>query len=277
MGISSSYIPLKSPIQSLLYKPSLLYPMPIKPMKPPLRLCLSLLTACGLVSGSAAAEAHLMVLFEPPNDEKVNDSRGGASRPADTKCNHDDAYDVPLTALIPQSGIGLTVAPHPTLLVYVPPTTAPQAHLTLRDDSQSGVYQSRIPLSQTGGIVQITLPADSPELAVGQTYHWSLALLCQPTQTDLPIAKGQIRRIEPSVDFAVAVTEAPSLLSQAEVYGRSGVWHDMLTTLVTLQQTQPENSVPESNWAEVLQAENLGAIANMPLLDSDEHNDEQAL
>ncbi|MEM7062735.1 MAG: DUF928 domain-containing protein [Cyanobacteria bacterium P01_B01_bin.77] len=231
-----------------------------------LRLYLPLLTALALVVGSATADAQLMVLFEPPTDEKVDNSRGGASRPADTKCSHDDAYDVPMTALIPQSGLGLTVNSHPILLVYVPPTTSPQAHLTLRDDHQRGLYQRRIQIPQTGGILQIALPADSPELVVGQTYHWSLALLCQPTQTDLPIARGQIRRVEPSLDLAEALIEEPSLFSQASVYGRSGVWHDMLTTLATLRHTQPENSIFEDNWAEVLQAENLGEIAIMPFL-----------
>ncbi|MBE9068264.1 DUF928 domain-containing protein [Leptolyngbya cf. ectocarpi LEGE 11479] len=242
-------------------------------MKSSPRLYLPLLATLLLGLGGATADAKLMVLFDPPTDERVDNSRGGASRPTETKCSHDDAYGVPLTALIPESGLGLTVAPHPTLLVYVPPTTAPQAHLTLRDENQRGLYQSRIPIPQTGGVLQIALPADSPELAVGQTYHWSLALLCQPTQTDLPIARGQIRRVELSETLSEALTEEPSLFSQSAVYGRSGVWHDMLATLVNLRHTQPENSILENNWAEVLQAENLGAIANMPLL-NDESNDE---
>lgn len=243
------------------------------PMKSSLRLYLPLLAILSLGLTVATADAQLMVLFDPPTDERVDNSRGGASRPAETKCSHDDAYGVPPTALIPQSGLGLTANPHPTLLVYVPPTTASQAHLTLRDENQSGLYQSRIPIPQTGGVLPIALPADSPELTVGQTYHWSLALLCQPTQTDLPIARGQIRRVELSVGLAEALTEEPSLFSQASVYGRSGVWHDMLATLVTLRQAQPENSILGNNWTEVLQAENLGAIANMPLLN--DLNDEQ--
>ena len=211
---------------------------------------------------AGVATANLLVLFEPPTDEKVTDSRGGASRPTDVKCIHDETYDAPLTALVPQSGVGLTVASHPTLLAYVPPTQATQAHLTLRDDAGQGLYQQVLPMPKTGGILQIALPPESPELAVGQTYHWSLALLCEPTQTDIPITGGQIRRVERSADMV----NGSSLLSQAAAYGQRGVWHDMLASLATLRQTDPDYQGLNANWVEVLQAENLDAIAQAPLL-----------
>ena len=216
------------------------------------------------VQSSITSESSPLVLFEPPTDEKVDNSRGGASRPTHLKCIHDQANVSPLTALIPESGVGLTVAAHPTLLVYVPPTTASQAHLTLRDAEQRGLYQSRIQIPESGGIISITLPDDSPELAVDAIYHWSLALLCQPTQTDMPITSGQIRRIALSDDGA-SIEQQP-LLSQAVAYGRSGVWHDMLARLAVLRRTQPENAALQANWAELLQAEELDEIADVPLL-----------
>ncbi len=211
---------------------------------------------------AAASEDASFVLFEPPSDERVDNSRGGASRPTEVKCLHDETYGYPLTALIPQSGVGLTVASHPTLLVYVPATTATWAHLTLRDADYHGLYQSLVEIPETGGVFSLPLPVDSPELEVGKTYHWSLALLCQPTQTDMPITGGQIRRVELSMEAA-----APqSLLSQAVTHGRSGVWHDMLANLALLRQTEPQNHRLNGNWAALLQAEDLGAIANTPLL-----------
>lgn len=231
--------------------------------------CLSLGLVLNPVAGAVSAvdtavnlRADTLVLFEPPTDDRVDDSRGGASRPAEVKCIRDRSYALPLTALIPQSGVGLTVEPHPTLMVYVPTTTATHAHLTLRDADTRGLYQSRIKIPQTGGVLQIQLPADSPELAVDETYGWSLALLCQPTQTDMPIASGQIRRVELSDD----VQEPSSLLAQASIYGQFGVWHDMLATLATLRQSQPDDQELVASWVQVLQAENLGAIANTPFL-----------
>lgn len=232
-------------------------------------LSLGLWTGAGatpsvLRNNSGVSTANFLVLFEPPTDEKVNNSRGGASRPTEVKCIQDDAYGIPLTALIPESGVGLTVAPRPTLLAYVPPTTATQAHLTLRDEAQNGLYQSAIEIPQTGGILRITLPANSPALAVGETYSWSLALLCQPTQTDLPITRGQIRRVDQSTDME-ALAQQP-LYSQAVIYGQAGVWHDMLSTLARLRQSNPGNGDIDTNWVEVLQGENLDEIAHTPLL-----------
>ena len=227
----------------------------------------TLIANLGAINAADTLHSSVVVLFEPPTDEKVDNSRGGASRPADVKCIQDKAYSSPLTALMPQSGVGLTVASRPTLLVYVPVTTATQVHLTMRDATQGEVYQGWLPIPQipqTGGIVSLTLPTDSPELTVGETYHWSLALLCQPAQTDLPIISGQIRRVERSEDMANEPHQ--SLLRQAVVYGQLGVWHDMLTSLSTLRQTQPDNHAVEANWFELLQVENLGAIATMPLL-----------
>lgn len=78
-------------------------------------------------SASRPATNTPLIMFEPPTDEKVDNSRGGASRPTDVKCMHDESYGFPMTALVPQSGVGLTTSSHPTLMVYVPPTMATQA------------------------------------------------------------------------------------------------------------------------------------------------------
>ena len=214
-------------------------------------------------SERAAVADDSFVLFDPPSDERVDNSRGGASRPTEVKCIHDDAYSHPLTALLPESGIGRTVAAHPTLLVYMPATNATRAHLTLRDADHSGLYQTQLDIPGTGGIVSLALPADGPALEVGKTYHWSLALLCQPTQTDMPITSGQIRRVELS---STTLAESQSMLAQTLAYGQSGVWHDMLVNMAQLRQTQPDNQAFDENWAELLRREKLDAIANMPLL-----------
>ena len=96
------------------------------------RLCLTLLGSLWLGLNTAAraepespVTTHLksavisepapLILFEPPNDDRVTTSRGGASRPVAEKCLNDAAYATPLTALIPESGIGLTGEAHPTL------------------------------------------------------------------------------------------------------------------------------------------------------------------
>ncbi|MGD1896189.1 MAG: DUF928 domain-containing protein [Phormidesmis sp.] len=236
-----------------------------------------------VLAGTLAVDMQLQArrrrLFEPPTEEQDDDSRGGASRSAEVKCADDEVYQAPMTALVPQSGLGLTVKPHPTLLVYVPATTSTRAHFTLKDAGNRGVYQAALPLSATDGILQITLPADSPELLIGSTYEWSLVLLCHSAQTDLPAASGYIRRVEMTEEMTEEiseeiaaetieerVTESSLLSAQTVAYGQAGIWHDMLASLVALKQAYPADRVLSDDWAELLQSERLGAIANTPLL-----------
>ncbi|MFE4105911.1 DUF928 domain-containing protein [Almyronema epifaneia] len=205
-----------------------------------------------------------VVRFVPPNTDPADDSRGGASRPAEVKCSQDQAYTVPLTALLPTSRVGLTVAAHPTIWVYVPPTVAQEAHFTLRDPQNRGIYQAMLPLPAEGGIMGIQLPEDSPPLALGATYRWSLALMCQPTQTDMPLVDGYIQRIETVADTN---TNERSLVQQTADYGQAGVWYDMLSGLIQLQQPQPENAALTQSWRQLLESEGLAELANQPFLE----------
>ncbi|MEO1404503.1 MAG: hypothetical protein AAFV72_25080, partial [Cyanobacteria bacterium J06635_1] len=48
----------------------------------------------GRPSGTSASPP--IVRFEPPTDDDVDDSRGGASRPTEVKCAQDETYPAPL-------------------------------------------------------------------------------------------------------------------------------------------------------------------------------------
>ena len=224
--------------------------------------------AQSLLTGRAQSTPDIIpvVHFEPPTDESVDDSRGGASRPTDIKCIQDEAYNPSLTALLPTSKIGLTVESHPTFFVHIPPTSAPQAHFTLKDDNNRGVYQTVLPLAQTNGILAVRLPENSPALELGVTYQWSLALICQPTQTDIPMVSGRVRRIEPDPALRTQLArESP--LQQAITYGQAGLWYDMLHRLSQLWQTQPHDDTIALNWSSLLNSEGLAAISNEPFLE----------
>ena len=220
------------------------------------------------LTGRAQSPSDIIpvVHFEPPTDESVDDSRGGASRPTDIKCIQDDAYQPSLTALLPPSTIGLTVDSHPTFLVYIPQTSAPQAHFTLKDGDNRGVYQTFTPLVQTKGVLSIRLPENSPALELGETYQWSLALICQPTQTDIPLVSGRVRRIEPDLALRTQLARE-SRLQQAVLYGQAGLWYDMLHIFTQLWRTLPNDDTIALNWLSLLNSEGLAAIANEPFLE----------
>ena len=220
-----------------------------------------------LTSESNSAEITPIVNFDPVSDEELKDSRGGASRPTDIKCSGDKTYSPPMTSLLPSSQQGLTIATHPTFWVYIPQTSASQAHFTLKDENNRGVYQAQFPLEKTGRIVSISLPKDESPLEVGKTYQWSVALICQPTQTDIPIVGGKVKRVESNsaliIDQSVGKT-SELLLEEAVSYGKAGYWYDMLNNLAQLRQTHPDDDIISANWIHLLNSEGLEKIASKP-------------
>ncbi|NET35417.1 MAG: DUF928 domain-containing protein [Cyanothece sp. SIO1E1] len=207
-----------------------------------------------------------IVHFIPPTNERVKTTRGGASRTAVRKCMQDEPYQTALTPVLPAAGESLTVSSHPTFWVYIPETSAPQAHFTLKDADQRGIYQALVPISKTGGMLALELPEGEPGLELNKTYYWSVALICQPTQSDIPAVEGQVKRILPGPSLRSQLA-GKSDLQQAAIYGREGIWYDMLNNLAQPQQTQPNDSTITANWVEILSSEGLEAIATQPLLD----------
>jgi hypothetical protein len=99
-----------------------------------------------------------------------------------------------------------------------------------------------------------------------------MALICQPTQTDIPIVGGQVRRVElKSSQVSPRYTNSTmpdqkALLEQAALYAKVGIWYDSLSLLAQLKQTQPSDNTFAANWVELLDSVGLEEIATQPLL-----------
>ncbi|MBE9040616.1 DUF928 domain-containing protein [Oscillatoriales cyanobacterium LEGE 11467] len=221
-------------------------------------------TIAGLATMTVAqVSPSLRVTFEPPTDERLDDSAGGASRPVDRKCNADESTPVPMLTLMPEyMREGLTLTPHPTVFAYIPTTSARRALFSLKDDTGKIVYQQTFTLTQTDGIASITLPTDAPPLPLDRTYEWSLGMLCEPVQTDFPIAMGQIRRIAPT---SPKLDDLPPL-ERAASYGQSGFWYDTLAVLDEVRRSQPENEATAMVWTDFLDSVGLEEISSKPPL-----------
>lgn len=224
-----------------------------------------------LPSQSASNRQNYQVIFEPPTDEKADDSRGGASRNA-TACRNDRVSEIPLTALIPGNNRGLTVASHPSFFVYVPQTSARQIYFSLKDENNVGIYQATLPISGNPGVVKIPLPQDQKPLETGKNYQWSVALMCQPAQPDMPWVRGQVERVELEENIASNLPSNPSI-DQAVFYGQAGIWYDTLNILFQLNQSAGlgntstiDASFLNQNWVNLLNSVGLNAIAHESLI-----------
>jgi hypothetical protein len=171
----------------------------------------------------------------------------------------------------------LTIVEHPTFFIYVPPTSAQQAEFILTeqiDKNQSReVYYTTLTLPRTPGIVSVKLPEERSPLKIGKVYQWYFALKCdsQPglmpdgDSSGNPYVLGWIQRTEldPSL---VKVLDKAKPLERAALYGNNGIWHELLTTLVELQHSQPETT---HLWKNLLTSDSvkLNAISETPLLE----------
>ena len=205
------------------------------------------------------------IMFEPPKREAPKRTTGGASRDGEQCLSGATTTDNSLTPLLPSSSLGLTVAEHPTVFIYIPQTSADAVFFSLQDEQENSYYQKTLKLPDHPGVIAINLPNNIPPLQVGKNYQWSLAMICgQELEPDSPVVTGWIRRVDPNLETEHQQGLQTSLQS-ANMLARDGIWYDALATLAQLRRSQPENRLIIAHWEELLTSVGLNAIAKSPL------------
>lgn len=180
-----------------------------------------------------------------------------------------------LTALLPQTNLGLTTSPYPRFFWFLPKNNATQVEFTLHEGTEETpnrtlIYKTTFAASGTPGIASLTLPSDAgiPPLQVGKDYHWSVTLICNPEQPQSSLnVDGWVQRVavEPGLQNQLARATPRDRVS---LYAQNGLWFDTLTTLAELSCARPNNPEVTKSWATVLKSVKLDAIAGQPLLQS---------
>ena len=172
--------------------------------------------------------------FVPPADDAApQQTRGGATR---GRCQ--------ATSLMPRGGTGATTKDRASLYVHLakhPEARLSKAILMLKNDAdESEQYDAIVELPEasltsSGGIVEIEMPESMPALEIGKQYSWSLIMICDdlPVRPDSPVVGGGIKRVAPPAGTASLDGMTPVAL--AAVYGESGLWYDLISTLVSAQ------------------------------------------
>lgn len=202
--------------------------------------------------------------FRPPNLGNPPATAGGATRGA--TCLKGTQQ---LTALLPQSQIGLTLNSHPTFFWYVPqsPATTARFLLMTRNDSQV-VYETTLTLPSKAGIVSFTLPDTVKPLEVGQRYHWFLTINCNPTDRNSnPLADGWVERTAPNTGLSKKIQQTPER-DLPNLYADQGIWYEALASLAHMRQTNPTDTSLTASWERLLKSAGLGAFATEPLVES---------
>ena len=225
-------------------------------------LCL-LLSAIGIFSlnGSKAIANEKkpkdpVIIFQPPPEDPQPEETEGAASRQDNKCTGD--LRPPTTgnrpkfkAIVPQGNSGLTTQKHPTFWVYLPPTKARQAMLSIAKAGASPHWQQSIDLTGKSGTMGIKLNENAPGLGIGQNYRWALILVCgdRPHPND-PVVTAGIKRIEPA-NITNHLPPNATRLDWAAWYARQGIWYDALDILA---QEKSSLSDGEELWLRYLQS-----------------------
>lgn len=207
-------------------------------------------------------------LIEPPSvGIPINNGIRG-------KCPVDrEVPSEPLTALMPSSGVGLTAAGQSTtFFIYLPSTSALTGEFVLQDETGTEqLYEMMLELTNTPGIIRITVPLQELSLNSGEYYRWYFSVLCDPNDraADLFVS-GWIQPTEVSPSLMADLENAATPLERAEIYGQNGFWYPNLELLADIQKS-PTNFSTEAKigWDELLSSEvvNLDSLVNQPFVE----------
>lgn len=209
---------------------------------------------------------------QPENRGAPRDRRGAGTRGDCPVANK------PLTALVPlvsktanqtvktgtantQYVLGLTTAEHPTFWFYVPyvPKNINSVKFVLLDEKNNSVTTEPIPitLSNTPGVIKVSVPATEKPLSIGQYYHWYLLIDCNPQSRSEDIAvEGLVQRIVPKQELTRRLVAATPR-QRVALYAQAGIWQDALTTLGELRTRQRQDAALATDWKDLLESVGL--------------------
>jgi hypothetical protein len=180
----------------------------------------------------------------------------------------------PLTALLPTSRFGVTVAQYPEFFVYVPtlsPETPPlPVEFLLEDSNGNEIYKANFQTNGTSGIVTLNLPTQAGlvPLEVGQDYKWSFSIICQGNERSRDISvEGWVRRVALNPALSNQLRQA-SPQKRVELYAEAELWQDALAALVQLRRNYPNDSAIALSWKKLMSAAGLDNLAQESLLPS---------
>ncbi|MBE9205223.1 DUF928 domain-containing protein [Nostoc sp. LEGE 06077] len=206
----------------------------------------------------------------PPIKKTIppNQNSNGASVAVPNQCL---SGKIPLTALIPESQLGLTTLSNPALFFYVPQTSAPELELVVQNETEQEVYTQKYKPNNKAGIISIRLPVNS--LEVNKQYKWKLSVICNPTdKSQNKVVAGLVQRVSPDSQLVKRLQQA-TRQERAMVYAAAGIWHDALATVAQRRYLIPYNPEIASDWEELLTAKGVSLnrqIVQQPLIPSPE-------
>ena len=208
--------------------------------------------------------AEARITFNAPSGLGVPGRRVAGGARLENNCLPENK---PLTAIVPQSNVGLTTLENPILFFYIPRTSAPALEMVVQDQDKRSFKQTYKPTGKAG---VVGIPLRATTLEVGKEYRWFFAVICDPKQrSEDQVVNGAIKRIQPQPQLMTKLKDATPQ-ERGNVYAESGIWYDSLATLAQLLSSRPNDVQFKADWKALLTAQHLDQQANEPLLEERE-------
>lgn len=176
-----------------------------------------------------------------------------------------------LTALVPNSNLGTTIAEYPKFFFYIPDADVAgvEAKFILSNEKDEEIYNKIITLKakDSDSIISIDLSGSPslPPLEIGKSYSWSFDLTFDKTEpSSNPYVNGSITRVEASSELKKKVSNT-LLQKQPAIYAENGIWYESLASLAQLRCSHPNDATIASDWQSILQQVGLPEIGKKPL------------
>lgn len=152
-----------------------------------------------------------------PKDTGTNTTRGGS-------CENSSAG---LTVLVPFSHVGETISGHPTFTWFVPDRTP--RPLQLRLFTRTGQLLYKADMKSQPGIMSVALPPNLPQLTIGQSYQWQVALVYDPkVPSSNMVATAEIQMVQPAASLQTQLAAAQTPQQRIDLYAEAGLWYDAI-------------------------------------------------
>jgi hypothetical protein len=189
--------------------------------------------------------------YNPPPDQRAprgntssTGSRGGCLGITKT----------PLIALAPQQHIGQTVSTRPTFAWFVPDSQSYKIEFALYEYTSGNNKKliKKVELNSSPGIMKLSLPESIPDLTVGKTYLWQVAVLCNEgyPSSDL-VTRAELEVVSLPMNVKTSLDAVKEPLQRADIYANSGFWYDALSEALKADNT-PQSRAAISSLLEEL-------------------------
>jgi hypothetical protein len=179
------------------------------------------------------------LIFRFKSGEKPDRPRASASGDRRTRLaggkNSSTNCEADIVALMPKYNLGVTMTDTPTFWFYIPPSSVAVESLkfSLVDDTNPWETQLITESKQLkSGLFKVQYQGKP---LIESSYQWKFSYKqvgCRDTQT----LSGEVRK-----EVYPNLVRSKNPREQLRIYAQNGIWHELLTELITLRQQQPKN------------------------------------